>query len=380
MLACGTVFFPGLFFITRKLLKSAFKSWNDADVVAVAVLCPCHSTTIVGFNIATASSDPQTVWFGAPCMSYIYTMYLSNYHSQKVKGHEAYKKHSLFTIKLFLLRHPLLVVHHMVLLTVFMPITLDCSSYPGNCLNQLSKVGMMQMCLRLLSSVHATLATIVGFIIATASSDVMSDRHRLTNEFVWFGAPYMAFDIYAMYLSNYHSEKVKGHEAYRKHSLLTIKLFLLRHPLLVVHHMVLLTVFMPITLFLRTGLGGDFFIGCFFMAEFSTPFVSLGKVLIQLGLEDSWLHRVNGVMVLLSFFTCRILLFPYMYWVYGQQYTIPFHKVPFHLQLHCNLANLTILAPQIYWFVLLCRKAYRLYLRQTRSKGQPAHKDGSKTD
>uniref|UniRef100_A0A4W5QCX7 TLC domain-containing protein n=1 Tax=Hucho hucho TaxID=62062 RepID=A0A4W5QCX7_9TELE len=224
---------------------------------------------------------------------------------------------------------------------------------------------------RLVSSIHATLATIVGFIIATASSDVMSDR--LTKEFVWFGAPYMAFDIYAMYLSNYHSQKVKGHKAYRKHSLLTIKLFLLRHPLLVVHHMVLLTVFM-------TGVGGDFFIGCFFMAEFSTPFVSLGNVLIQLGLEDSWLHRVNGVMVLLSFLTCRILLFPYMYWVYGQQYIIPFHKVPFHLPLHCNLANLSILAPQIYLFVQLCHKPYRLYLRQTRSKGQLAHKDGSKTD
>ena len=73
-------------------------------------------------------------------------------------------------------------------------------------------------------------------------------RHRLTNEFVWFGAPYMAFDIYAMYLSNYHSQKVRGHEAYMKHCLLTIKLFLLRQPLLVFHHMVLLTVFMPITL------------------------------------------------------------------------------------------------------------------------------------
>nr|XP_046150651.1 TLC domain-containing protein 3A-like [Oncorhynchus gorbuscha] len=270
MLAWGTAFFPGLFFISRKVLKSVFKSWNDADVFVVSE--------------------------------------------------------------------------------------------------------------RLVSSIHATLATIVGFIIATASSDVMYDRHRLTNEFVWFGAPYMAFDIYAMYLSNYHCQKLKGHEAYRKHSLLTIKLFLLRHPLLVVHHMVLLTVFMPTILFLRTGLGGDFFIGCFFMAEFSTPFVSLGKVLIQLGLEDSWLHRVNGVMVLLSFFTCRILLFPYMYWVYGQQYTIPFHKVPFHLPLHCNLANLSILSPQIYWFMLLCHKAYRLYLRQTRSKGQLAHKDGSKTD
>ncbi|KAL0972815.1 hypothetical protein UPYG_G00195060 [Umbra pygmaea] len=271
MLACGVVFFPGLFLISKKALKSSFKGWNDADIVAVSQ--------------------------------------------------------------------------------------------------------------RLMSSTYAIFASIAGLIIATASSDVMSDRHVLTNELVWFGAPYKAFDIYAMYLSHYHSQKVKGQDAYSKHSLVTMRHFLLRYPLMLVHHTALLFVFMPITLFLRTGLGGDFFIGCFFMAEFSTPFVSLGKVLIQFGREDSWLHTVNGVMVLLSFFTCRILVFPYMYWVYGQQYDIPFHKVPFHLQLHCNLANLSILAPQVYWFVLLCRKAYRLYLCQTtRSKGKPAHEDYSKTD
>uniref|UniRef100_A0A3P8ZWS4 TLC domain-containing protein n=1 Tax=Esox lucius TaxID=8010 RepID=A0A3P8ZWS4_ESOLU len=271
MLVCGAVFFPGLFLISRKLLQSSFKSWNDADVVVVSQ--------------------------------------------------------------------------------------------------------------RLMSSTYAILATIVGIIVASSSNDVMSERHRLTNGFVWFGAPYKAFDIYAMYLSNYHSQKVKGHEAYREHSILTVKLFLLHYPLLVVHHIALLTVFTPITLFLRTGLGGDFFIGCFFMAEFSTPFVSLGKVLIQLGLEDSWLHTVNSVVALLSFFTCRILVFPYMYWVYSQQYHIPFHKVPFHLQLHCNLANLSLLAPQVYWFVLLCRKAYRLHLRPTaRSKSQPAHNNGYKSD
>ncbi|KAJ7990283.1 hypothetical protein DPEC_G00298710 [Dallia pectoralis] len=272
MFAFGTAFFPGLFLISRKVLQSYFKSWNDADVVVVSQ--------------------------------------------------------------------------------------------------------------RLMSSTYAILATIVGFVVATASSDVMSETHRLTNDFVWFAAPYKAFDIYAMYLSNYHCQKVKGHDAYREHSLHTVWLFLLRHPLLVVHHIALLTVFTPVTLFLRTGLGGDFFIGCFFMAEFSTPFVSLGQVLIQFGLEDSWLHTVNGVMALLSFFICRILVFPYMYWVYSQQYLIPFHEVPFHLYLHCNLANLSILAPQIYWFALLCRKAYRLYLRQTaRSKGQPAHeKNASKSD
>uniref|UniRef100_A0A4W5LMM4 Uncharacterized protein n=1 Tax=Hucho hucho TaxID=62062 RepID=A0A4W5LMM4_9TELE len=61
MLACGVVFFPGLFFITRKVLESAAKNWNDADVFVVSerLLSSVYATlaTIVGFIIATASSD-----------------------------------------------------------------------------------------------------------------------------------------------------------------------------------------------------------------------------------------------------------------------------------------------------------------------------------
>lgn len=92
-------------------------------------------------------------------------------------------------------------------------------------------------------------------------------------------------------------------------------------------------------------------------------------LIIQLGLDDTRLHRINGIMVLLSFFTCRILVFPFMYWMYGQQFGIPLHRVAFHLPLQCNVGNLVILAPQIYWFILLLRKANRLYRRQKRGKG-----------
>ena len=36
ILACGTVFFPGLFYGFRKVLKSTFTHWSDADVVVVS--------------------------------------------------------------------------------------------------------------------------------------------------------------------------------------------------------------------------------------------------------------------------------------------------------------------------------------------------------
>lgn len=214
---------------------------------------------------------------------------------------------------------------------------------------------------RLVSAVHGSLATVAGVIIVKSCKDVLKDNHWLVNSFVVFGAPYMTFDIFAMYLSHFHTQKVKSPTTSR-HSLQTVPAFLYKDWMLVLHHVTLLSIFMPITLFFRRGLG-DFFIGCFFITEFSTPFVSFGKILIQRGLDNTCLYRLNGLIVLLTFFTCRILIFPFMYWTYGRQFGIPLFKVALHLPLHCNIGNLVILSPQVYWFILLTKKAQRLYLR-----------------
>ncbi|KAI9548102.1 hypothetical protein NQZ68_013122 [Dissostichus eleginoides] len=232
---------------------------------------------------------------------------------------------------------------------------------------------------RLVSAIHASLATAAGVTVVASCNDVMTDRFKsLAGQLVClFGAAFMAFDIFAMYLSHYHTQRVRGHSSSLSgHSLQTVKAFLSKDWMLVLHHLALLLIFMPITLFFRRGLG-DFFIGCLFTTEFSTPFVSVGKILIQLGLDDTRLHRINGVIILWSFFTCRILLFPFMYWMYGRQFGVPLHRVAFHLPLHCNVGNLAILAPQVYWFILLLRKAKRLYLRQSRGGGDGT---GRKTD
>ncbi|XP_054902876.1 ceramide synthase [Poeciliopsis prolifica] len=226
---------------------------------------------------------------------------------------------------------------------------------------------------RLVSSIHAVMATTAGVIVVSScSNNIIYDRHWLATYFViWYGVPYMTYDIFAMYLSHYYRYHVKGHEDYKQHSLRTVNSFVRREFLLVLHHIALLTILLPITLFFRKD-QGDFFIGCLFLTELSTPFVSLGKILIQLSLQECWLHKVNGGMVLLTFFMCRIALFPFMYWMYGRHYGIPLHAVPFHLPLATNLGNCCILAPQLYWFVLLVRKGYRLYLR---SRGPPSTKE-----
>ncbi|GCC39276.1 hypothetical protein chiPu_0022844 [Chiloscyllium punctatum] len=117
------------------------------------------------------------------------------------------------------------------------------------------------------------------------------------------------------------------------------------------------------------------------MAEVSTPFVCLGKVLIQYRQQHTLLHKLNGIMMLATFFICRILLFPYMYWVYGRELGIPLYRVPLELPPHYNLAAFLLLAPQLYWFSLICRGAWRLFTRhRLPPKGQiqpqPQHLNG----
>lgn len=217
---------------------------------------------------------------------------------------------------------------------------------------------------RLVSSVHALMATAAGVLVVSSCwDDVILTRHYLATDFVvYYGVPYMTYDIIAMYLSHFHRFRVKGHEEYSGHSLRTFGSFVRREFLLVLHHIALLTVLLPVTLFFRKQ-QGDFFIGCLFLTEISTPFVSLGKILIQLNLQHSCVHKLNGLLVLLSFFLCRVALFPFMYWTYGRRYSLPLLAVPPHLPLATNLGSALILAPQLYWFVLLCRKGWRLYQR-----------------
>lgn len=76
--------------------------------------------------------------------------------------------------------------------------------------------------------------------------------HWLVNSFVVFGAPYMAFDIYAMYLTHFHTQKARGHIS-GHHSRQTIKAFLCKDWMLVLHHVALFFIFMPITLVRTTG-------------------------------------------------------------------------------------------------------------------------------
>uniref|UniRef100_A0A672RUS7 Protein FAM57B-like n=1 Tax=Sinocyclocheilus grahami TaxID=75366 RepID=A0A672RUS7_SINGR len=120
---------------------------------------------------------------------------------------------------------------------------------------------------------------------------------------------------------------------------------------------------------------GDYFQGVMFLAELSTPSVCLGKILIQYKQQHTLLHKVNGALMLVTFFICRVLLFPYLYYAYGRYASIPFYMVPLSVPWQCNAGAALLMAPQVYWFSLICRGAFRLFTGASRHKATPRSTD-----
>uniref|UniRef100_A0A8C2WGU5 TLC domain containing 3B n=1 Tax=Cyclopterus lumpus TaxID=8103 RepID=A0A8C2WGU5_CYCLU len=213
---------------------------------------------------------------------------------------------------------------------------------------------------RFVSSLQAVLASSAGLVISSSCSDVLQDRHWLTDTYILFAAPYFAFDIYAMFLCYLHKLQVKGHEGQEggvgwKRA--AVAGYLRREKLLVLHHVFMVAFCCPASLVLWRKGSGDFFQGSLFLAELSTPFVCLSKVLIQK--EHTLLHRVNGLLLLLTFFFCRVLLFPYLYFSYSRSSSVPLYRVPLVAPWQCILGASLLWPLQLYWFTLICRGALR---------------------
>ncbi|XP_031593566.1 ceramide synthase-like isoform X2 [Oreochromis aureus] len=232
---------------------------------------------------------------------------------------------------------------------------------------------------RLVSSIQSIMASSVGCIIITSCRDVIEDRHWLTDAYILFATPYFAYDIYAMFLCYWHKLQVKGHEEAGQSvgSMGAAVIgYLRREFLMVLHHIFMVTFCFPASLLWRQG-KGDYFQGILFLAELSTPSVSLGKVLIQYKKQHTLLHKVNGVVMLLTFFGCRVLLFPYLYYAYGRYASMPMYQVPLVAPWQCNLGTALLWPLQLYWFMLICRGALRLFTKRSNSPPAILKADGN---
>ncbi|XP_029913509.1 TLC domain containing 3Ba isoform X2 [Myripristis murdjan] len=172
---------------------------------------------------------------------------------------------------------------------------------------------------------------------------------------------------YHLFLQGHHGRQlqVKGHEEAGHRSMgAAVGGYLRRELLMVLHHVFMVAFCFPASVFWRQG-KGDYFQGVLFLAELSTPSVCLGKVLIQFDKQHTLLHKVNGALMLLTFFSCRVLLFPYLYYAYGRYASIPVYMVPLVAPWQCNMGAALLMALQFYWFGLICRGALRLFTRKS---------------
>ncbi|XP_072495999.1 TLC domain-containing protein 3A [Notamacropus eugenii] len=209
---------------------------------------------------------------------------------------------------------------------------------------------------RVVSSIQAVLASSSGIIVVLSCTDIITCRHWLAREYVWVLIPYMIYDLGAMYICYWYRNRGED----KKHSLAIFRNFLKHDRLMLIHHIFILIVLVPIAQVIR-GERGDFFVGCIFTAEFSTPFVSMARILILWKKQHTFAYKLNGFLTLGTFFFCRILVFPFMYWSYGQQKGLNLLQTPFHIPFLCNVINAILISPQLYWFALLCRKAAQMF-------------------
>lgn len=67
-------------------------------------------------------------------------------------------------------------------------------------------------------------------------------------------------------------------------------------------------------------------------------------------MQSSKLYIVSGMLLLVTFFWCRILMIPIMYWSYARYKNIIWlWQVPLSIPMKCNIGCLVVLLFQSFW-------------------------------
>lgn len=202
------------------------------------------------------------------------------------------------------------------------------------------------------SGVQGVACAIVGVLTVRACwHDVMKDQYPLAVYYSSIGTAYFIYDLWAMYKSHVARTDTSFEFVPRLLS------YLKKDVLMIVHHLTIVTLLFPAIVYHSPM--GHFFVGCFFCTELSTPFVNARVILSRLGLKNSKIYVVNGLLMMTVFAMCRVAMFPVMYAVYLTQQTV----APSHIHalasipIMCHLSCLLVLAPQIYWLGLMVKGA-----------------------
>jgi len=153
----------------------------------------------------------------------------------------------------------------------------------------------------------------VGIIVVLATRhDVVNAKYWFTVPYSTIGSAYFIYDLLAMYYSHSQQPDSKG-LPWGPHFIKYMK----RNALMFTHHIILIFILFPALVYYSNM--GDFFTGCFYLTEISTPFVNVRVILSKFKMKSTNLYIVNGVFMTIVFALCRVIMFPYMYLTYIQQ-------------------------------------------------------------
>jgi len=130
-------------------------------------------------------------------------------------------------------------------------------------------------------------------------------------------------------------------------------------PMIILHHTFVPLVGFPLLMLYRGG-SGDCLLGTSFLIEASTPFVSLRVILVHLKMKDSLVYVVNGLLMLVSFFFCRVMLFPYLYYWYACLIDMSLLSTLLSISPWVHLAVLGLWSPQLIWFHRMLKGSLKL--------------------
>jgi len=198
---------------------------------------------------------------------------------------------------------------------------------------------------KITSSTFALLACSTGvFVNRQCNNDILNDRFYVLDNYLIFGVSYFFYDVASMYMvySTLEKEEVTF-------SAKEIIKFFSERPLILFHHLFVPIVGFPAMMYFRGGYG-DCLLGTSFLIESSTPFVSLRVILVHLHKKESLLYVVNGVLMLVSFFLCRVMLFPLLYWWYSSVSGLSLITTFITIPMWVHLAVIGLWTPQLMWF------------------------------
>ncbi|KAG5873459.1 hypothetical protein JTB14_007225 [Gonioctena quinquepunctata] len=222
------------------------------------------------------------------------------------------------------------------------------------------------------SAVQALFCCITGLtsVCYSCSRHILKTSHYISEAYAWFGAAYFFYDIWSMY-KVYSSKATSVHtngDAKKINRFLCglFKLidYLKKNAVIVGHHIFIGCFGFLVITYLRGGLG-DCFFGFVYLMEASTPFVSLRGILSKIGLKDSPIYVVNGLMMLAVFFMCRIAMFPYVIYMYALSIKMDFISAIYTLPRGCLISIAILLLPQLYWFYLMVMGATKVLRKAT---------------